>query len=438
MKFYSIQQLGPKRSLTPEGYLLCKDVPVARTGDMTYAPGEVPIAPGPDGLIHITRDADEVFHPDTLASCEGKSVTIGHPPEFVNAKNVRDLEVGSMMNLRRGDGIDADLMVADLLIKRQDGIDAVLKDGVEQVSLGYDADYQQVSPGRGVQRGILVNHVALVPRGRCGPRCEIGDEDTVMPTTPAKKPSWLDNLKAIVKDAEASESETEAEKEARLKKEKEEEEAAERKKTGDALSLILQKLTTLDEEVKELKKAQSGDEETPEEKEAREKREKEKKETDDAVAAAAEAQSNGVLSDQDVLIYTGDSAGLVPARAEILAPGIKLPTFDSAKASTKDTAAHLCACQRRALAAAHKTDDGKAVLTPLVGAGTVDFEKMPPMAVNAIFTSAAESMRAKNNSGGGKGATIDIKPMGKMSVTDSIRKMQENADKMWAGAVHSK
>lgn len=438
MKFYSIQQLGPKRSLTPEGYLLCKDVPVARTGDMTYAPGEVPIAPGPDGLIHITRDADEVFHPDTLASCEGKSVTIGHPPEFVNAKNVRDLEVGSMMNLRRGDGIDADLMVADLLIKRQDGIDAVLKEGVEQVSLGYDADYQQVSPGRGVQRGILVNHVALVPRGRCGPRCEIGDEDTVMPTTPAKKPSWLDSLKALVKDAEAAESETEAEKEARLKKEKEEEEAAERKKTGDALSLILQKLTTLDEEVKELKKAQSGDEETPEEKEAREKREKEKKETDDAVAAAAEAQSNGVLSDQDVLIYTGDSAGLIPARAEILAPGIKLPTFDSAKASTKDTAAHLCACQRRALAAAHKTDDGKAVLAPLVDAATVDFDKMPPMAVNAIFTSAAESMRTKNNAGGGKGATIDIKPMGKMSVTDSIRKMQENADKMWAGAVHSK
>ena len=431
MKFYSIQQLGPKRSLTPEGYLLCKDVPVARTGDMTYAPGEVPIAPGPDGLIHITRDADEVFHPDTLASCEGKSVTIGHPPEFVNAKNVRDLEVGSMMNLRRGDGIDADLMVADLLIKRQDGIDAVLKDGVEQVSLGYDADYQQVSPGRGVQRGILVNHVALVPRGRCGPRCEIGDEDTVMPTTPAKKPSWLDNLKAIVKDAEASESETEAEKEARLKKEKEEEEAAERKKTGDALSLILQKLTTLDEEVKELKKAKETDDEESEE-------DKDKKKTDDETAAAAESVGKPTISEEDVVIYTGDSAALIPARAEILAPGIKLPTFDSAKASTKDTAAHLCACQRRALAAAHKTDDGKAVLAPFVGAGTVDFDKMPPMAVNAIFTSAAEAMRAKNNSGGGKGATVDIKPMGKMSVTDSIRKMQENADKMWAGAVHSK
>lgn len=434
MKFYSTQQLGPKRSLTPEGYLLCRDVPVARTGDMTYAPGEVPIAPGPDGLIHITRDADEVFHPDTLASCEGKSVTVAHPTDFVNPDNVDELEVGSMMNIRRGAGIDSDLILADLLIKRRVGIDAVLKHGVEQVSLGYDADYQQVSPGRGVQRGILVNHVALVPRGRCGPRCEIGDEETVMPT-PEKKPSWLDGLKAFIKDAEA-ETETDAEKEARLKKEKEDAEEKEKAKTGDALSLILQKLTTLDADVQALKRGKAGDEETAEEKEAREK--KEKKETDDEVAAAAEAQSNGVLSDQDVLIYTGDSAALIPARAEILAPGIKLPTFDSAKTSTKDTAAHLCACQRRALAAAHKTDDGKAVLAPLVGAATIDFDKMPPMAVNAIFTSAAEAMRAKNNASGGKGATVDLKPMGKMSVTDSIRKMQENADKMWAGAVHSK
>lgn len=437
MKFYATQTLGPKRSLTPEGYLLCKDVPVARTGDMTYAPGEVPIAPGPDGLIHITRDASEVFHPDTLASCEGKSVTIGHPAEFVNAKNVRELEVGSMMNLRRGDGLDADLMLADLLIKRQDGIDAVLNDGVEQVSLGYDADYQQVSPGRGVQRGIIVNHVALVPRGRCGPRCEIGDEETVMPTTPTKKPSWLDGLKAFIKDAEA-ENETEAEKEARLKKEKEDEEAAERKKTGDALSLILKKLTTMDEEIQELKKAQSGDEETPEEKEAREKKEKEGK-ANDQTAAGAESQSAGVLSEQDVIMYTGDAAALIPARAEILSPGIKLPTFDAAKASTKDTAAHLCACQRRALTAAHKTDDGKAVLASFVGTGAVDFDKMPPMAVNAIFTGAAEAMRAKNNAGGGKGTTVDFKPAGgRMSVTDSIRKMQENANKLWAGTVQSK
>lgn len=435
MKFFATQQLGPKRSLTPEGYLLCKDVPVARTGDMTYAPGEVPIAPGPDGLIHITRDADEVFHVDTLASCEGKSVTVSHPADFVNPGNVRELEVGSMMNVRRGEGLDADLILADLLIKRQDGIDAVLKHGVEQVSLGYDADYQQVSPGRGVQRGILVNHVALVPRGRCGPRCEIGDEETVMPN-PEKKPSWLDGLKAFIKDAEA-ETETEAEKEARLKKEKEEADAAERKKTGDALSLILQKLTTLDADVQALK-GKGRDEETVEEKEAREKKEKEGKANDETIAAA-ESVPAAVLSDADVVLYTGDSAALIPARAEILSPGIKLPTFDSAKASTKDTAAHLCACQRRALAAAHKTDDGKAVLAPLVGAATVDFDKMPPMAVNAIFTSAAEAMRAKNNAGGGKGVTVDRTiSMGKMSVTDSIRKMQENADKMWAGAVHSK
>lgn len=427
MKFYATQKLGPKRSLTPEGYLLCEDVPVARTGDMVYAPGEVPIEPGPDGLIHITRDADEVFRTETMASCEGKPVTVNHPAEFVTPKNFKALSVGLMVNVRRGAGLDNDLMIADLMVTDQEGIDAILNDGIEQVSLGYDADYVQVSPGRGAQRAILVNHVALVPRGRCGPRCEIGDEETVMPT-PAKKTSWLDQLKALVKDAESEE--TEAEKEARLKKEKEDADEKEKAKTGDAMALILSKLTTMDEDIQALKKAKETDDEESEE-------EKEKKKTDDEVAAAAEAQSNGVLSDQDVILYTGDSiASTILARAEILSPGLRLQTVD-AKSSTKDAAAHLCACQRRALAAAHKTDDGKAVLAPFVGVGTVDFDKMAPVAVNAIFTGAAEAMRAKNNAGG-KGTTIDFKAAGKMSVTDSIRAMQENANKMWAGTVQSK
>jgi len=435
MKFYATQKLGPKRSLTPEGYLLCEDVPVARTGDMVYAPGEVPIEAGPDGLIHITRDADEVFRTETMASCEGKPVTVNHPAEFVTPKNFKALSVGLMVNVRRGTGLDNDLMIADLMVTDQEGIDAILNDGIEQVSLGYDADYVQVSPGRGAQRAILVNHVALVPRGRCGPRCEIGDEDTVMTTT--KKPNWLDGLKAFIKDAE-SESETEAEKEARLKKEKEDAAEKESAKTGDAIALILKKLTTMDADIQAMKKEkETSDEETEEEKEARLKKEKEAK-TGDEVVAAANSVATPVLSEQDVILYTGDSiASTILARAEILSPGIRLHTVD-AKASTKDAAAHLCACQRRALAAAHKTDDGKAVLAPFVGVGTVDFDNMAPVAVNAIFTGAAEAMRAKNNAVG-KGATIDTKVLaGKMSVTDSIRTMQANADKLWAGTAHSK
>ncbi|MCT9017197.1 DUF2213 domain-containing protein, partial [Cupriavidus gilardii] len=71
MRHYTVHRLGPKRALTPEGFLLCEDVPVARTGEMLYGPGEVPVEPGPDGLIRISRTPDEVFRPETLASCIG-------------------------------------------------------------------------------------------------------------------------------------------------------------------------------------------------------------------------------------------------------------------------------------------------------------------------------------------------------------------------------
>jgi hypothetical protein len=45
---------------------------------------------------------------------------------------------------------------------------AEIDNGVRQLSLGYDADYDMTGPGRGEQRNIIVNHLALVENGRCG------------------------------------------------------------------------------------------------------------------------------------------------------------------------------------------------------------------------------------------------------------------------------
>ncbi|WP_421021822.1 DUF2213 domain-containing protein, partial [Klebsiella pneumoniae] len=84
-----------------------------------------------------------------------KPVTLDHPEDFVTPANFAALGKGSMMNLRRGSGIEDDLLIADLLITDQAAIDAIQDDGIEEVSLGYEADYEQVSPGRGVQRNIV-------------------------------------------------------------------------------------------------------------------------------------------------------------------------------------------------------------------------------------------------------------------------------------------
>ena len=104
MRFYTVQKLGPKRSLTPEGFLLCEEVPVARTGEMLYGPGEVPVEPGPDGLIRISRTPEEVFRAETMASCMGKDATLDHPDDFVQPSNYAALTQGVMLNPRRGTG----------------------------------------------------------------------------------------------------------------------------------------------------------------------------------------------------------------------------------------------------------------------------------------------------------------------------------------------
>lgn len=389
-RYYTVSKLGPKRSLTPEGYLLCLDVPVARTGEMLYAEGEIAgedgeiIKGGPDALIRVTRGPEDLFRPETIASFEGKSVTLGHPDEFVTSENVKQYEIGTMLNVRRGAGIENDLMLADLLIKDKQAIKAIQEDGIEEVSNGYEADYEQQQPGRAAQRNIVGNHVALVERGRCGPRCAIGDE-----TMPAlKKKSWKDRMMAAFrandeKEVEkiASEVEDEESEEDKDKREKEEKD----KKTQDSLSQILAKLTSLDAEMKELKeKVESEDEDDDEE---------EDDVTNDAVLTAEKAEK---LDDAGVKLYTGDAAKNIPALAEILAPGTKLPTFDG-KTTDAQRAAALCQCQRRALAKAYATDAGREVIEPFIGGHQPNFAKLPYGLVHAAFIGAANAMKVKNN-----------------------------------------
>ena len=54
MRYFTQEQLGETQSLTPEGFLLCENVPLARIGEMLYADGEVPVT-AKDGVIRIHR-----------------------------------------------------------------------------------------------------------------------------------------------------------------------------------------------------------------------------------------------------------------------------------------------------------------------------------------------------------------------------------------------
>jgi hypothetical protein len=173
--FYVTERLSEHMYETPEGFLVCMDVPVARTGEYVYKSSEVPIEGGKDGLVKIIRDEDEVFSEEAIQSFNGKPVTINHPNDFVTPENWKNLAHGTIQNTRRGEGEQSDLLVADLVITTEDAI-KLIKAGLREVSLGYDAQYDQIEPGLGKQKEIAGNHLALVVKGRAGNRCAIMDK----------------------------------------------------------------------------------------------------------------------------------------------------------------------------------------------------------------------------------------------------------------------
>ena len=175
--YYITEQLSEHIGETPEGFLLCRDVPLTRTGVFEYTASEVPVEASLDGMVKIQRDEDEVFAQNTIASFEGKPVTINHPEGMVTPENWSELAHGIVQNVRRGQGEMSDLLLGDLLITTEKGIELV-KSGLREVSCGYDAQYEQIEKGKGRQKEIIGNHIALVTKGRAGGRCAIQDGKT--------------------------------------------------------------------------------------------------------------------------------------------------------------------------------------------------------------------------------------------------------------------
>ena len=160
---------------TPEGYLICLGVPIARTGKQKYLSGELGIEDSaPDKTYDVLRVEDEVFSPATVASFEGKPVTDDHPMESVDTGNVQAYSCGHAQNVRRGTGSDSDLLIADLFITDKKLIEDI-QNGRREVSCGYDCEYAQDDDGKIYQRAIRGNHVAVVSAGRAGHRVAIKD-----------------------------------------------------------------------------------------------------------------------------------------------------------------------------------------------------------------------------------------------------------------------
>ena len=176
MQYYGTRLSENISRREPEGYLLCLNVPVARTGTQEYLPEELglPAGNGPPGLIPVIRPEEEVFSKETIASFEGMPVTNDHPPDGVDIGNIKALQKGHAHNVRRGSGAESDLLLADLIITDPVLIGLIM-DGKREISCGYTYELCEEN-GKYIQRRIRGNHVAVVDAGRAGPRVCIKDQ----------------------------------------------------------------------------------------------------------------------------------------------------------------------------------------------------------------------------------------------------------------------
>ena len=162
--------ISPNMDKTPEGYLICRNVPINRTGVQVYSAREVGVPGGGDEPVNVYRLEEDVFSPAALASMEGKDVTRGHPPDMLDASNQAAYSNGHIENVRR----DGKNTVADLIIKDPSLVSDVENNVLREVSCGYYCTFEPYQDGY-KQTHLVGNHVAVVPRGRAGHDVAIKD-----------------------------------------------------------------------------------------------------------------------------------------------------------------------------------------------------------------------------------------------------------------------
>lgn len=171
MKAYYGSRFSPNMTKTPDGFLICHNVPIARTGWYDYLASELGV--GGDEIVKVYRSPEEVFSKSAIASFEGKPVTDEHPPDLLTPQNVNIFVKGTTQNVRQ-DTKEPDLLIGDLMI-----YDSVLINEIDQgkreVSCGYECQYKDNGDGTYSQVSICGNHVAVVEAGRAGDRVAIKD-----------------------------------------------------------------------------------------------------------------------------------------------------------------------------------------------------------------------------------------------------------------------
>jgi len=463
--FFAPEKIGATRFKTPEGFMVCVGVPIARCGVQIYGPDETPIEAGPDGIVRIMREPDQVFRPETIASAQGKSLIDEHPEDGsdVTPENWKTLELGQAINPRRAEVDGEECLVADILVKDQRAMDLIAQ-GKCELSCGYAADYEETGPGEGRQLNIWINHVALVEEGRCGPLCAIRDAKGAVV---AKKMTFADAIRRAFRakdEAELKKIEDEAE-EAGLEggvgtnvgpgvenhvhvhlpsdgPDVQDEEPAPgwfapyAKKVDDMGA----RMDSMDKAIRDMK-PRDDEGETPEERKLREEgaidRARDEDETEEEKKKREEREERaedrrGRDADEEEIkkevgedrakdarrardsVFMEDSWQNTVSLAEIIVPGIHIPTFDRA-AKPKESLDRICRFRRKVLDMAYLDSDSRLLIDDLLEGKELVTERMTCDGARALFKNLATMKRRSNSMardhGGGRDFTAASGPV---------------------------
>ena len=172
-----------------EGFIK-ENVTLARVGSMDYLGYELDMGLNPNEVYQVYVTADELFKPEVLESADGITVTMQHPDSLeVTLDGAKDgwqqVVVGHVQNIRA----EGDYLKGTIFVKDKNAIQMIEEQGIKEVSLGYDSNIVE-KDGKLIKTNIRANHLAIVPEGRCGSACKIGDSQKVK-TKMAKKPVAL-------------------------------------------------------------------------------------------------------------------------------------------------------------------------------------------------------------------------------------------------------
>jgi hypothetical protein len=167
MRTYVGSQISEHMAWSPEGYLICTNCVLCRTGTQQYAEREITDS-GSNQRVTVHRNESDVLSDQHIGSLEGKPLTgPTHPPTFLSPQNIAAFQKGHVQNVRKGTLPTGEAcLIGDLIITDRQLAEQVARGRLRELSTGYDCSYRMRDDGDLDQFNFLGNHIAIVERAR--------------------------------------------------------------------------------------------------------------------------------------------------------------------------------------------------------------------------------------------------------------------------------